>query len=118
MRTGANSRFDFFGQNCLRGTGAAAERLAALALRPDTTWLVAAAAVVMPVSSDPDVDAAARTEQAAIGLSHDSRGDRQISLEGQAFHPKFTPDGKKLFYRVHTGNSSELWMTELDAVNL
>src|SRR5207247_994723 len=27
---------------------------------------------------------------------HDSRGDRQVSLEGYAYEPKFTPDGKKL----------------------
>jgi Tol biopolymer transport system component len=46
---------------------------------------------------------------------HDGRGDRQISLEGQAFQPRFTPDGKKLYYRVRTGNSSELWVAELDS---
>ena len=46
---------------------------------------------------------------------HDSRGDRQISLEGQAFQPRFTPDGKKLCYRIRTGNSSELWVAELDS---
>src|SRR5207248_6824071 len=36
---------------------------------------------------------------------HDSRGDRQISLEGLALQPKFTPDGKKLFFRIRTGTS-------------
>ncbi len=46
---------------------------------------------------------------------HDSRGDRQVSLEGQAFKPKFTPDGKKLLYRIRRGNSSELWVADLDA---
>jgi Tol biopolymer transport system component len=46
---------------------------------------------------------------------HDSRGDRQISLEGQASQPKFTPDGKRLLYRIRTGNSSELWVAELDS---
>jgi eukaryotic-like serine/threonine-protein kinase len=52
--------------------------------------------------------------QSSIWL-HDSRGDRQISLEGQAFQPKFTPDGKRLCYRVRTGTSSELWIAELDS---
>ncbi|MBV8904671.1 MAG: hypothetical protein JOZ22_13645, partial [Acidobacteriia bacterium] len=31
---------------------------------------------------------------------HDSSGDRQISLEGNAAFPVFTPDGAKLLYRV------------------
>ena len=31
---------------------------------------------------------------------HDSSGDRQISLEGNAANPVFTPDGSKLLYRV------------------
>jgi serine/threonine protein kinase/Tol biopolymer transport system component len=46
---------------------------------------------------------------------HDNHGDRQISLEGQAFHPRLTPDGKKLCYRIRTGNSSELWIADLDS---
>ena len=33
---------------------------------------------------------------------HDARGERQISLEGNAADPKFTPDGKKLCYRIIT----------------
>jgi serine/threonine protein kinase len=31
---------------------------------------------------------------------HDARGERQISLEGNAANPRFTPDGKKLCYLV------------------
>ena len=31
---------------------------------------------------------------------HDANGERQISLEGNAADPKFTPDGKKLLYRI------------------
>jgi WD40 repeat protein len=46
---------------------------------------------------------------------HDGHGDRQVSLEGQAFQPRFTPDGKKLCYRIRTGDSSELWVAELDS---
>jgi Tol biopolymer transport system component/predicted Ser/Thr protein kinase len=47
---------------------------------------------------------------------HDHRGDRQISLEGYASHPKFTPDGKRLCYLVATGErSSELRIAELDS---
>ncbi len=57
----------------------------------------------------------------AVGLTqssiwlHDSSGDRQISLEGHAFDPKFTPDGKRLLYQVRKGTSSELWVAELDS---
>ena len=46
---------------------------------------------------------------------HDSRGERQISLEGQASNPIFTPDGQKLIYRSRIGNSSELWIADLDS---
>ena len=46
---------------------------------------------------------------------HDQHGDRQISLEGQASEPTFTPDGKKLCYRIRRGNSSELWRADLDS---
>ncbi len=46
---------------------------------------------------------------------HDGRGDRQISLEGRAFQPKFTPDGTKLVYLIRTGTSSELRVADLDA---
>src|SRR5579871_6214900 len=31
---------------------------------------------------------------------HDSRGERQVSLEGNAAQPFFTPDGKKILYRI------------------
>ena len=31
---------------------------------------------------------------------HDARGERQVSLEGNAAQPKFTPDGRKLLYRI------------------
>src|SRR5207302_2524440 len=56
----------------------------------------------------------------AVGLTqssiwlHDGGGDRQISLEGYAFAPKFTPDGKRLLYKVRKGAASELWVAELD----
>jgi Tol biopolymer transport system component/tRNA A-37 threonylcarbamoyl transferase component Bud32 len=46
---------------------------------------------------------------------HDGRGDRQISLEGRAFQPKFSPEGTKLLYRVRSGTSSELWVADLDS---
>src|ERR1022692_3286680 len=57
----------------------------------------------------------------AVGLTqssiwlHDGRGDRPISLEGYAFRPKFTPDGKRLLYLVRKAASSELWVAELDS---
>ena len=57
----------------------------------------------------------------AVGLTqssiwlHDSRGDRRISLEGHAFQPMFTPDGKKLCYLIRNGHSSELSVADLDS---
>jgi hypothetical protein len=59
----------------------------------------------------------------AVGLKqrsvwvHDSKGDRAVSLEGYAYEPKFTPDGKKLLYTVLKGPSlgRELWVAELDS---
>ena len=48
-----------------------------------------------------------------------TRGDRSISLEGFAFDPVFTPDGKKLLYRNLHGPSlldaSELLATDLES---
>jgi eukaryotic-like serine/threonine-protein kinase len=51
---------------------------------------------------------------------HDSRGDRQVSLEGYSIDPKFSPDGKRLCYRILRGGSvdtdpSELRVVELDS---
>jgi len=55
---------------------------------------------------------------------HDARGDRQISVEGYAFGPSLSPDGKKLYYQLLKGtslwagrasNPSELWVTDLDS---
>ena len=51
-------------------------------------------------------------------LLRDSNGERQISLEGFAGMPKFTPDGKRLLYLVRKSASSEsgeLWISELDS---
>jgi Tol biopolymer transport system component/predicted Ser/Thr protein kinase len=57
----------------------------------------------------------------AVGITHssiwlhDRGGDRQVLLEGYAFAPKFTPDGKRLICQVRKGTSSELWVAELDS---
>jgi eukaryotic-like serine/threonine-protein kinase len=50
---------------------------------------------------------------------HDATGERQISLEGYSYDPKFTPDGKRLCYRILKGPApgdaaSELHVVELD----
>jgi Tol biopolymer transport system component len=49
---------------------------------------------------------------------HGQAGDRQISLEGFAFDPQFTPDGKKLLYRILKGASfleaSELHVADVE----
>ncbi|MGA3325148.1 MAG: protein kinase [Terriglobia bacterium] len=51
---------------------------------------------------------------------HDSSGERQVSLEGYSYDPKFTPDGKKLCYRILKGalpisDPSELRVVDLDS---
>jgi Tol biopolymer transport system component len=45
------------------------------------------------------------------------RNERQVSLEGQAAFPYFTPDGKKLLYVAQKGpllGRSEIWMADLE----
>jgi eukaryotic-like serine/threonine-protein kinase len=57
----------------------------------------------------------------AVGLTqssvwlHDGGGDRQVSLEGYAYAPKFTPEGKRLLYQVRKEAASELWVAELES---
>jgi Tol biopolymer transport system component len=52
---------------------------------------------------------------------HDANGDRRISLEGYAYWPSFSADGKKVYYRVLKGGTSpglgasELWVADLEA---
>jgi Tol biopolymer transport system component len=55
---------------------------------------------------------------------HDSRGSRQISLEGNAADPIFTPDGRKLCYRIvakapnslqFTREAGPLWLADLES---
>jgi eukaryotic-like serine/threonine-protein kinase len=55
----------------------------------------------------------------AVGLRqkavwiHDSNGERQISLEGYASEPRFSPDGTTLFYVVQNAGSLELWSADV-----
>jgi Tol biopolymer transport system component len=42
---------------------------------------------------------AAAMQNSALWI-HDSKGERQISLEGNGTNPKFSPDGKKLCYLI------------------
>jgi eukaryotic-like serine/threonine-protein kinase len=49
---------------------------------------------------------------------HDAQGNRQITSEGFAFFPNISPDGKKVFYMVHTGGAQNflqgaLWAQDL-----
>lgn len=53
-------------------------------------------------------------KQSSVWL-HDNHGDRQLSLEGVAFDPKFTPDGKKVCYLIRNATSNELWVADLDS---
>jgi Tol biopolymer transport system component len=55
----------------------------------------------------------------AVGLNQrsvwirDRSGERQISLEGHASQPRFSPDGNTLFYVVENAGVSELWSADL-----
>ena len=55
---------------------------------------------------------------------HDVRGTRQVSLEGNAAEPKFTPDGRKLCYRIllkapndfqFSREEGPVWVADLDS---
>ena len=55
----------------------------------------------------------------AVGLHQkavwirDARGERQISLEGQASQPMFSADGTTLFYVVDNAGAFELWSADV-----
>jgi len=62
----------------------------------------------------------------AVGLRqrsvmlHGADGERQVSLEGYAYNVKFTPDGKRLCFRILKGSQpssdpTELWIADLDS---
>ena len=60
--------------------------------------------------------------QQSIVWLHDSAGERQISLEGYSYDPAFTPDGKRLCYRILKGalpsfDPSELRIVDLETRN-
>lgn len=51
---------------------------------------------------------------------HSSGGDKQVTSEGYAFTPAFSPDGTKLFYLLRSGSSrsfitGELWAADLSS---
>lgn len=51
-------------------------------------------------------------------MLHAPEGDRQVSLEGYGLSPKFSADGKRLYYRILKGTSpandpTELWMADV-----
>lgn len=60
----------------------------------------------------------------AVGLTqssvwiHGAKAERQISLEGYSFDPKFTPDGKQLCYRILKGSAPRSDPSELRVVDL
>jgi Tol biopolymer transport system component len=51
-------------------------------------------------------------EQGSVWV-HDSRGERRISLEGDASDPTFSPDAKTLYYLVRKNDAHELWFADL-----
>jgi eukaryotic-like serine/threonine-protein kinase len=55
---------------------------------------------------------------------HNARGTRQVSLEGNAAEPKFTPDGRKLCYRIvlkapndfqFSREAGPVWLADLES---
>ena len=50
---------------------------------------------------------------------HDSRGERQVTFQGYAYSPKFSPDGKRLYYMLRSGVSTGSWVSgELSVTDL
>ena len=63
--------------------------------------------------------AAVAQKQSTVWV-HDKNGERQVSLEGYSYDPRFAPDGKKLLYRILKGavptfDPGELRLLELDS---
>jgi serine/threonine protein kinase/Tol biopolymer transport system component len=59
------------------------------------------------------------TSQSTVWV-HDSTGDRQVTSEGYAFLPSFSPDAKKLYYLVRGGGARNfftggLWVADLES---
>ena len=52
---------------------------------------------------------------------HQGNDDRRISVEGYAYRPSLSPDGKKIYYRVLKGGTSpmlgasELWVADIES---
>jgi dipeptidyl aminopeptidase/acylaminoacyl peptidase len=67
------------------------------------------------IAMDPD----GRSFITSVGLAqssiwiHDSRGERQVSLEGYASEPRFSPDGNRLYYLVTKYPTPELWVADM-----
>jgi eukaryotic-like serine/threonine-protein kinase len=40
---------------------------------------------------------------------HDSQGDHQVTSQGYAYQPRFSRDGKRLYYMLKTGASTQAW---------
>ncbi|HYL82242.1 MAG TPA: hypothetical protein VEU07_15605, partial [Candidatus Acidoferrum sp.] len=60
---------------------------------------------------------AAGQRQSVVSV-HESYGERQASLEGYSYDPKFIPDGKRLCYRILQGASAIAAPSELQVVDL
>ena len=59
-------------------------------------------------------------QRQSVTWLRDSSGERQVSVEGYSYDPKFTPDGKRLCYRILRGtvpisDPSELRVVELES---
>ncbi|HKE29171.1 MAG TPA: protein kinase [Bryobacteraceae bacterium] len=42
---------------------------------------------------------------------HDAHGERQVTFQGYAYLPKFSPDGKRLYYMLRSGVSTRTWVS-------
>lgn len=70
------------------------------------------------ISSDSRSFITAVGQRQSVVWVHDANGSRQVSLEGYSYDPKFTPNGKKLCYRIlhggmPVGDASELQIVDL-----
>jgi DNA-binding winged helix-turn-helix (wHTH) protein/Tol biopolymer transport system component len=56
-------------------------------------------------------------QQSSVWI-HDQRGDHPITSAGNASRPRFSPDGKRLYYLLRRGpleSPNELWVADLDS---
>jgi Tol biopolymer transport system component len=85
-------------------------------VEPITTGPTEAEGIAMAPDGRSFITAIAQRQSAL--MFHDQRGERQSSTEGFSFDPRFTPDGKRLLYRVLKSGLARDGPSEIRAIDL